>query len=633
MRHRTITPTRLLAVAALAAAAVIAPQPSGAVALTDDQATRAFHDFVDVYWDDEADYFFTYSDREIHPEHAHGPQAGLYTDYWWEAQLWEMVMDRYERSGDPVARSMIDDVWSGFQEQYPDFRANDWNDDIGWWAQASTRAYALTGDPQYLSAAQDMFAHVAAFEDETYGGGIWWKNVDVGDGERNQKNVATNGPAVVTAMRLYAATGDPEYRETAVRLYDWMSLTFDREGKVADHVHGDSEVVDWDWTYNQGNLAAAALELYLDGGDEQYLADATRAADWAVDHLTSSGTFLREGTGDGGGFKAVLTRTLRALADEAGQEQYEAVLTTNASQAARQVNAEGIGGYDWTAPAPPPGTEAVQSLAAGATVAVLQQAEPDGHLGVVEGTGVYEAENAERSGIDSESTAAGFSGRGYLAGWAADGTSVTFHVHVAEERAYPLHLRYSAAAGPATRTLSVDGRSTLVDFPATSGWNAWSEVVVPVDLSPGHNAVVLALDQAAGSREFLNLDRLVVDLAAPEPEPEPEPTPEQTPVPAPSPSPIPDPGASPSPSPSPADPGPGTGGGGGGAPTPGLVPGAGTDGQAGPGAGGADSGEAAATARPTSVLAATGSAGLPAAVAATALLVAGTLLTRARRRT
>lgn len=502
----------LLAAAALLAAPLTVAAPPPARAFTADQATQAYDDFVDVFWDPAAQYFFTYSDHQIHPEHAHGPQGGLYTDYWWEAQLWEMVMDRYERTGSAADRAMVDDVWAGFRTQYPDFADNDWNDDIGWWARAAVRAYELTGDDTYLQASEDMFAFIAGYEDSTYGGGIWWKNVDVGDGDRNEKNVATNASAAVTAMRLHAATGDPAYRATAVRLYDWLDANFNQAGHLRDHVQGTGQYVDWDWTYNQGNFAAAALELYLDTGDAAYLADATAAVDWAVANLTSSGTFLYEGRDDTGGFKAVLTRAIRDLVEDAGQTQYAQVLTDNASQAARQVSAAGIGGYDWTAPTPEPATTPVQSLAAAATVAVLQQAEPDGSTGVVEGTGVHEAENAVRSGIDSESTAAGRSGRGYLAGWNTDGTSVTFHVHVADAGTYALDLRYAAAAGAASRSLVVNGSATTVGFPDTGAWDAWSSVSVPVTLQAGHNTVVLAYDAAAGSASYLNLDTLTVPL-------------------------------------------------------------------------------------------------------------------------
>lgn len=503
-----------LAITASLIVAPIAAAPQPAAALTSSQATDAFEDFLSVYWDDSANYFFAYSDHQIHPEHAHGPQGGLYTDYWWEAQLWEMVMDRYERTGDAQSRELIDDVYTGFQSQYPDYSDNDWNDDIGWWARGAIRAYELTGDTAYLTASQTMFASISAYEDTVYGGGIWWKNVDVGNGAQNEKNVATNATAVYTAMRLYAATGDRAYRTTAHRIYAWLNANFNQNGHLRDHVSGTGQYTDWDWTYNQGNFAGAALELALDSTGSTaagYLADATTAVDWAIDKLTSSGTFLHEGLDDTGGFKAILTRNMRALIDQGGQTQYESVLVQNASQAANHVNESGIGGYDWNAPTPALSSTAIQSLAAAATVAVLQQAMPDGTTGIIQGSGTYEAENAIRSGINTESTSSGYSGRGYLAGWNAAGTSVTFTVNVATSRVYVLDLRYSAAAGQAKRSLIVNGATAQLTFPATAAWNAWSNAAASVPLVAGSNTITISFS-APSSVNFLNLDRLMIGL-------------------------------------------------------------------------------------------------------------------------
>jgi len=498
----------VLAGTALLVGALLVPQP--AQALTAPQAADSFSDFVDVYWDDSANYFFTYSDHQIHPEHAHGPQGGLYTDYWWEAQLWEMVMDVYERTGSAESRQMIDDVYDGFQTQYPDFRDNDWNDDIGWWARGAIRAFELTGDVEYRDDAIEMFDFIAQYADTTYGGGIWWKNVDIGDGDRNEKNVATNATAVYTAMRIYAATGDPTYKTMAQSLFSWLDSNFYVNGKLRDHIEGTGQFVDWDWTYNQGNYAGAALEMHLDSGDPTQLARAVAAVDWAVDNLTSSGTFLREGVDDTGGFKAILTRNIRALIDEGGQTQYEQVLTDNATQAANHLNGAGIGAYDWTAPAPELSTSATQSLAAAASVAIMHQAAPDGYAGHVEGTRTYEAENAERSGVISESSQSGYSARGYIGGWIGDGSGVTFHANVVDPGTYELRFHYTAAAGNAVRALTVNGTSIAVAFPGTSSWGDWQTKTVSVPLVAGYNRIDLRMDVGSGSTNYVNLDRMIV---------------------------------------------------------------------------------------------------------------------------
>lgn len=514
MQHRLIGLVVAGAVASAGLTGVaLAAAPEQASALTTTQATDAYDSWIDTYWDPSAKYFFTYSDHQVHTEHAVGPQGGLYTDYWWEAQNWESVMDRYERTHDAASRQMIDDVFDGWQAAYPDFRTNDWNDDMGWWARGSIRAYELTGEQRFLTESEDIFGYIAQYEDTTYGGGIWWKNVDVGDGSKNEKNVATNGTAVQTALRLYTATGDTTYRDTAERIFGWLQSNFDRNGHIRDHVSGTGQFTDYDWTYNQGQYAGAALQMYLVTNDQQYLTAADRAVDWAIANLTDAGTFLNEGTSDTEGFKAILTRDMRDLVDDAGQTQYESVLTANASQAANHVSPEGIGGPDWTAPTPSIAAVPQQSLGAAATVAILQQAVPDGSTAVVQGSGVYEAENVDHPGISTEASNTGYSGRGYLAGWNADGTAATFHVNVATAGTHTITLRYAAAAGNAVRAVSANGGTAAnVSFPGTSSWSQWQTVTTTVTLVAGSNTIIVADSAGTGSANYLNLDRVAITL-------------------------------------------------------------------------------------------------------------------------
>ncbi len=144
-----------LAGLAVAATATMAQAPQS-LALSTDQATDSYDQFISTYRDADAQYFYTYSDRQVHLEHAVGPQGGLYTDYWWEARAWETVMDRYQRAGDDSSRQMIDAVFDGWTNAYSDFTENDWNDDMGWWARGSLRAYDLTGEERFLEEAESI---------------------------------------------------------------------------------------------------------------------------------------------------------------------------------------------------------------------------------------------------------------------------------------------------------------------------------------------------------------------------------------------------------------------------------------------------------------------------------------------
>ncbi|MET8005548.1 glycoside hydrolase family 76 protein [Nonomuraea glycinis] len=490
---------RFAAASVLLSAALVQPvQPAHATVPAD--ADAAMSAFIATFWDPAKKYFYANSDRRIHPEHAHGPEDGLYTDFWWEAQLWELVMDAYERTGSAAHRKMIDDVYAGFVAYYPTFE-NNFNDDLGWWALATARAYEITDDATYLNRSRSLFDRIWAEQDSTFGGGIWWRrNV------RDQKNVATNAPAVITATKLYAATGDASYLTRAQSLFAWIKANLQESGHVYDHLEGSGSgtLVKWDFSYNFGTYISAAAALHKATGTASYLADARGAADWATTYLTNGGTMMHEGVDDGGGFKARLVRALNTLVTDHGQRQYLPFLQRNATQAWRhRRTSDNLVGPDWSAPAP---STYLQSLTAAAAVSTLQIVQPDGNTGLQPEDGVYEAENARPAAIDSESSQAGFSGRGYLAGWNTSGQTLTFHVNVASAGTHELRFRYAAGAGDATRRILVNGTQVAADqpFPSTSGWGAWNTAALKgVTLARGYNTIRLEM----GSN-FLNLDRL-----------------------------------------------------------------------------------------------------------------------------
>lgn len=478
-----------------------------AVASTPDDADVAFDAFVDAFWDPTKNYFFTNSDHVIDPAHAYGPEGGLYTDFWWEAQLWETVMDAYERTGDPDQRAMIDDVYEGFVAYHPEFE-NNFNDDIGWWAQASIRAYGLTGDCRYLERSKDLFDAIYAERDDTYGGGIWWRK-----DPQDQKNVATNAPAAITAVRLYQATGEEGYLAKAEELFDWVDTHLQADGHVYDHFEGPGTgtLVKWDFSYNAGNYIGAAEALYEATDDADYRAKAIAAADWATTYLTNGGTLNYEGLNDGAGFKTVLVRHLTRLATVGGQTQYLPLLQANVTQAwDHRRSSDNLVGANWSSPT---AEGRIQSLTAAAAASALQVVPFNGYTGLQPGTGIYAAENAVTAQLGAESSNGGFLGRGYLAGWATDGQAVTFHVNTAAAGAHELRLRYAGAAGEATRRVLVNGVEIASNhrFPGTSSWSTWAETDLDnVDLAAGHNTIRVEYASGSGSSQYLNFDRLVV---------------------------------------------------------------------------------------------------------------------------
>lgn len=494
----------------LLAAAIAIPfagQAPTASAFTSANADTAMNGFVNAFYDASAKYFYTNSDHQIHAAHAYGPNGGLYTDFWWEAQLWETVMDAYERTGSSTYRTMIDDIYTGFNAKYTDMMTNAFNDDLGWWAYACMRAYELTGTAEYRNRASFLFDQIYSFYDSTYGGGIWWKR----DGASPQKNMATNAPMVMTAIKLKNATGDGTYLTKATNIYGWAKSKLVSGSKVNDHAEGSGSgtVIDWDFTYNYGTFLGAALAMYQATGTGSYLTDATNAADYVIGKMTLSNTLMYEGEDDGAGFKMVFARNLNKLRIATGSASYLNFLQQNATQAFNhRRGTDNVIGSDWTGPT---GTGYVQSLAAAAGASILQFTPADNYTGNIAGNGTYEAENARKtSGIISESSQTGFTGRGYLAGWNTSGTAITFNVNQNSASTRTLTIRYAAGAGNASRYVSVNGTvvSSNLSFAGTSSWSSWNTVALSVNLNAGFNTIVIGYDSSKGNGNYLNVDKL-----------------------------------------------------------------------------------------------------------------------------
>ena len=235
--------------------------------VTPAEADLAFNALNKVYWNPANKYFFKEDTRKQK------------ADFWFEAQLWDTVMDQYDRTHSTAVKAQVNDVYDGFVKAYPDWTKNEFNDDIMWWAVACTRAYVITGNERYLKKARASFDFVYDhFTDDTYGGGIYWIN------KRTCKNSCINCPAIIAAARLSLLLKNPGYLEKAKSLYAWQKKTLtDGKGKVYDSInfekdHSTLKTNRGSLTYNQGTFIGAVVLLYQQTHDKTYLDDAVKAA-------------------------------------------------------------------------------------------------------------------------------------------------------------------------------------------------------------------------------------------------------------------------------------------------------------------------------------------------------------------
>lgn len=296
-------------------------------------------------------------------------------------------------------------------------------------------------------------------------------------------------------------------------------------GQVCDHITPTAEKVWWKFTYNEGLMIGAAVELYEATGESPFLTQAHKFAAFMVSNEVAStayGNVLHDGsntgcTGDCGQFKGPAYRNLmRLYSKDRTRTAYANVLGASENaiwNLARNPDLN-IFATSWTGPAETAAEMTEQNSALAALSRFAQQNETF----PLTRTNIFEAEEAIIHHIPLEALYAGYSGWGYLAGWNRDGQSVDFKVNIATPGTYTFRFRYSAGAGNAVRALLINGSviAATVNFANTGAWNAYATVNVGYTFSnAGDYSISLAFDSTRNSANYLNLDNLQIPTYTP----------------------------------------------------------------------------------------------------------------------
>ena len=296
--------------------------------------------------------------------------------YWPQAHAMDVIVDAYMRTGDKQYLDMYPLWWKGapkfnFAGRKEDAWWNPFVDDMEWMVLTQIRMYESTSDKKYLKKAMQMYddwiwTQWGPEDEAPWYGGITWKT----DVEKS-KNACSNGPAAIIAARLYnfydvagmkGKKPRGQYLVEAKKIYHWLKNTlFQPSGAVADNMARNGEINrKWIFTYNQGTFLGAAHELYKITGDKQYLADAVKAADYVIEHMSRNRGVLGNATeGDGGLFHGIFFRYfVKLINDETldmdTRRKFHAYLTHLATVMAEHgVNKNTMlyGGRWWKAPA------------------------------------------------------------------------------------------------------------------------------------------------------------------------------------------------------------------------------------------------------------------------------------------
>jgi predicted alpha-1,6-mannanase (GH76 family) len=275
-------------------------------------------------------------------------------------------------------------------------------DDEGWWALAWIAAYDLTGDENYLAAANSIFADMAGAWDDFWGGGIYWGKCDgspdragavaVPDGwTGGYKNAIANELFITVAAALGlryrgrspAGAGQADYLSWAVRGWEWFSsppppgvAMINEVGLVNDSpgMQGGNHNTESIWSYNQGVILSGLRDLAELAGDETYLGRAEQIAGAFIETgCSASSRPSRSGVIDGilhehndcrpdGGaladppsvdstlFKGIFVRNLARLHATTRNPAYRQFILVNAASALAHADERYQFGSNWAAP-------------------------------------------------------------------------------------------------------------------------------------------------------------------------------------------------------------------------------------------------------------------------------------------
>lgn len=202
-------------------------------------------------------------------------------------------------------------------------------DDNVWISLALINASDLMRSRALLTAATQVFRPIEAGWDSKPGdpcpGGVYWiasAKID------NRAAVSTANAALIGAL-LYRHTHVASYLTWALRAYRWTQQCLGTPaGLVNDNINGAGTVETTTWSYNQGAMIAAGVNLYLATHDHSYLADAETTADAELSTLKAPLT-----SGEPAAFLAIFYRDLLDLASVDPSPRYRAAVEAFADAA------------------------------------------------------------------------------------------------------------------------------------------------------------------------------------------------------------------------------------------------------------------------------------------------------------
>jgi predicted alpha-1,6-mannanase (GH76 family) len=260
------------------------------------------------------------------------------------------------------------------RQENPKGFLNGYYDDEGWWALGWIQAFDITGTAEYLNTAIDIFTDMKNGGTTKCGGGIWW------DKANTYVNAIANELYLSVAAHLAnrVPSNKQFYLSIAQSQWTWFqhtgminSKSLINDGLNPSCMNNNGTV----WSYNQGVILGALVELNKASPNTNYITIAKSIAGAAIKALSDSNGVLHDPCepacgADGSQFKGIFIRNLRILQAASPDNEYLSFIATNAASIwAKDRNSEDQLSVDWAGPFVSPANASTQSSALDALVA------------------------------------------------------------------------------------------------------------------------------------------------------------------------------------------------------------------------------------------------------------------------
>ena len=202
----------------------------------------------------------------------------------------------------------------GFDVQPGPKESDRYYDDNAWLVLALAEVFEVSKEKKYLDQAVATFKFVMTGEDDKLGGGLYWR-----ENILRSKHTCTNGPAIVSALRLYQLTKEERYLDIARRLYAWTNSHLqDTDGLYFDSINLEGRIGRRKFTYNTALMIRANCLFHKITGEARYLEEAKRIS------LAAEKFWVRENgaVADSGRFAHMLMESYLALYQESGDKHW-----------------------------------------------------------------------------------------------------------------------------------------------------------------------------------------------------------------------------------------------------------------------------------------------------------------------